>query len=160
MLSTLAVTINDASKTPQVWTRGRVEKVVVMVNNLGLRLVKIRVVQDRIPELGDKFSNRHGQKGTIGALLRGHDMPHTESGIVPDMIMNPHAIPSRMTIAQNLEQLLGKTAALSGGIGDGTSFMNDGSPQEDIGGILEELGYEKYGNEILYNGATGEQIQA
>ena len=160
MLSTLAGTINDASKTPQVWTRGRVEKVVVMVNNLGLRLVKIRVVQDRIPELGDKFSNRHGQKGTIGALLRGHDMPHTESGIVPDMIMNPHAIPSRMTIAQNLEQLLGKTAALSGAIGDGTSFMNDGSPQEDIGGILEELGYEKYGNEILYNGATGEQIQA
>jgi DNA-directed RNA polymerase beta subunit len=89
----------------------------MMVNNMGLRLVKIRVVQDRMPELGDKFSNRHGQKGTIGALLRGHDMPRTKDGIVPDMIMNPHAIPSRMTIAQNLEQLLGKTAALSGGIG-------------------------------------------
>jgi len=152
--------ITDASTTPQVWTRGRVEKVVIMVNNLGLRLVKIRVVQDRIPELGDKFSNRHGQKGTIGALLRGQDMPRTESGIVPDMIMNPHAIPSRMTIAQNLEQLLGKTAALSGTIGDGTSFMNDGSPQEEIGGILEQLGFEKYGNEIMYNGATGEQIGA
>jgi DNA-directed RNA polymerase II subunit RPB2 len=105
-------------------------------------------------------SNRHGQKGTIGALLRGHDMPRTESGIVPDMIMNPHAIPSRMTIAQNLEQLLGKTAALSGAIGDGTSFMNDGSPQEAIGSILEELGFEKYGNEVMYNGATGEQIPA
>ena len=105
-------------------------------------------------------SNRHGQKGTIGALLRGHDMPRTISGIVPDMIMNPHAIPSRMTIAQNLEQLLGKTAALSGTIGDGTSFMNDGSPQESIGGILEEMGYEKYGNEVMYNGATGEQIPA
>jgi hypothetical protein len=105
-------------------------------------------------------SNRHGQKGTIGALLRGHDMPRTESGIVPDMIMNPHAIPSRMTIAQNLEQLLGKTAALSGAIGDGTSFMNDGSPQDAIGGILEKVGFEKYGNEVMYNGATGEQIQA
>ena len=105
-------------------------------------------------------SNRHGQKGTIGALLRGHDMPRTESGIVPDMIMNPHAIPSRMTIAQNLEQLMGKTAAMSGAIGDGTSFMNDGSPQEAIGGILEKLGFEKYGNEVMYNGATGEQIQA
>ena len=104
-------------------------------------------------------SNRHGQKGTIGALLRGHDMPRTLSGIVPDMIMNPHAIPSRMTIAQNLEQLLGKTAALSGTIGDGTAFMNDGSPQEAIGGILEELGFEKYGNELLYNGATGELLQ-
>ena len=160
MMSTLAGTINDASKTPQVWTRGRVEKVVVMVNNLGLRLVKIRVVQDRMPELGDKFSNRHGQKGTIGAMLRAADMPRTESGIIPDMIMNPHAIPSRMTIAQNLEQLLGKTAALSGAIGDGTSFMNDGSPQENIGIILEELGYEKYGNEVMYNGATGEQIPA
>jgi len=160
MLSTVGGTISDASKTPQVWTRGRVEKVVIMVNNMGLRLVKIRVVQDRMPELGDKFSNRHGQKGTIGAMLRGHDMPRTESGIVPDMIMNPHAIPSRMTIAQNLEQLLGKTAALSGGIGDATSFMNDGSPQEDIGGLLEELGFEKHGNEVLYNGATGEQIQA
>ena len=152
--------IKDASTTPQVWTRGRVERVAVMVNNSGLRLVKIRVVQDRIPELGDKFSNRHGQKGTIGALLRGHDMPRTESGIVPDMIMNPHAIPSRMTIAQNLEQLLGKTAALSGSIGDGTSFMNDGSPQEAIGGILEQMGFEKYGNEVMYNGATGEQINA
>ncbi len=105
-------------------------------------------------------SNRHGQKGTIGALLRGYDMPRTITGIVPDMIMNPHAIPSRMTIAQNLEQLLGKTAALCGAIGDGTSFMNDGSPQEAIGGILEKMGYEKYGNEVLYNGATGEQIQA
>jgi len=160
MLSTVGGTISDASKTPQVWTRGRVEKVVIMVNNMGLRLVKIRVVQDRMPELGDKFSNRHGQKGTIGAMLRGHDMPRTESGIVPDMIMNPHAIPSRMTIAQNLEQLLGKTAALSGGIGDATSFMNDGSPQEDIGALLEEMGFEKHGNEVLYNGATGEQIQA
>ena len=152
--------VKDASTVPQVWTRGRVEKVVVMVNNMGLRLVKIRVVQDRIPELGDKFSNRHGQKGTIGALLRGHDMPRTESGIVPDMIMNPHAIPSRMTIAQNLEQLMGKTAALSGTIGDGTAFMNDGSPQEAIGYLLEQMGYEKHGNEVLYNGATGEQIKA
>ena len=150
--------ISDVSTAPQVWTRGRVEKVAVMVNNMGLRLVKIRVVQDRIPELGDKFSNRHGQKGTIGALLRAQDMPRTVSGIVPDMIMNPHAIPSRMTIAQNLEQLLGKTAALSGGIGDGTSFMNDGSPQEAIGRILEEMKFEKYGNEVMYNGATGEQI--
>ena len=150
--------ISDVSTAPQVWTRGRVEKVVVMVNNVGLRLVKIRVVQDRIPELGDKFSNRHGQKGTIGAMLRGYDMPRTESGIVPDMIMNPHAIPSRMTIAQNLEQLLGKTASYAGAIGDGTSFMNDGSPQEMIGAILESYGFEKYGNEVMYNGQTGEQI--
>lgn len=337
MMSVTGGQVIDASTTPQVWTKGRVEKVVVLVNNAGLRLVKIRVVQDRIPELGDKFclsedhevktatgwkpiatitmedkvaqlnpmtheitftspiethvfphtgemyllqtqagshyitaehriygrfhdsfmdcsppssprsastsiagpkgewiqasllhdyylvqqtvnhrtplfylynelgqelsllsiartptnlmsdkvyclsvpteiflvrrrgdsvghwtgnSNRHGQKGTIGALLRGHDMPRTISGIVPDMIMNPHAIPSRMTIAQNLEQLLGKTAAMTGAIGDGTAFMNDGSPQEAMGSILENIGFEKYGNEVMYNGATGEQIEA
>ena len=299
--------IKDASTAPQVWTRGRVEKVAIMVSNAGLRLVKIRVVQDRIPELGDKFclspdhevltkrgwiaiadvrlddlvaqrvdalewvhpteliqmehegtmyevmcesgdsllvspehklfgmlkqfetyntfleqvkdvfnanmrhyhinennkldrithivkhesnpagkiycltvpshvfmvrrvgakygvwtgnSNRHGQKGTIGALLRGYDMPRTESGIIPDMIMNPHAIPSRMTIAQNLEQLLGKAGLQSGAFGDGTSFMNSESPQEEIGSILEARGFEKYGNEVMYNGATGEQINA
>jgi DNA-directed RNA polymerase II subunit RPB2 len=103
-------------------------------------------------------SNRHGQKGTIGALLRGHDMPRTQSGIVPDMIMNPHAIPSRMTIAQNLEQLLGKSGLQAGAFGDGTSFMNSESPQDEIGHILEGNGFEKYGNEVMYNGATGEQI--
>lgn len=152
--------MTDASLTPQVWTRGRVEKIAVTVNNSGLRLIKIRVVQDRIPELGDKFSNRHGQKGTIGALLRGHDMPRTADGIIPDMIMNPHAIPSRMTIAQNLEQLLGKAAVANGAVGDATAFMNDGSPEDQIGALLEGIGYEKYGNELLYNGQTGEQIPA
>jgi DNA-directed RNA polymerase II subunit RPB2 len=151
---------SDASLRPQVWTRGRVEKIVVTVDNKGYRLVKVRVVQDRIPELGDKFSNRHGQKGTIGAMLRGHDMPRTVNGIVPDMIMNPHAIPSRMTIAQNIEQLLGKATAMCGGVGDATAFMNDGSPEPEIGAILSKFGYERYGNEILYNGATGEQINA
>ena len=150
----------DSSVTPQVWTRGRVEDVVVTVNNQGLRLVKVRVVQNRTPELGDKFSNRHGQKGTIGAILRGHDLPRTRDGIVPDLIMNPHAIPSRMTIAQNIEQLVGKAAPLYGAVADGTAFMNDGSPEEAIGKALEAAGYERYGNELLYNGATGEQIQA
>ena len=158
MKNIITGSITDASTTPQVWTKGRVDKVIVMVNNVGMRLIKIRVTHDRAPELGDKFSNRHGQKGTIGALLRGYDMPRTISGIVPDMIMNPHAIPSRMTIAQNLEQLLGKSAAVCGGIGDATSFMNDGSPQDEIGYILGNMGFEKYGNEVMYNGATGEQI--
>ena len=103
-------------------------------------------------------SNRHGQKGTIGMAIRASDMPRTKDGIVPDMIMNPHAIPSRMTMGQNLEQLLGKTAALSGMVGDATAFMNDGNPADQYGGLLEKMGFEKYGNEILYNGSTGEQI--
>ena len=150
----------DKSLKPQVWTKGRVEKVVVLVNNLGQLMVKVRIVQDRIPELGDKFSNRHGQKGTIGAKIRGHDMPRTKDGIIPDLLMNPHAIPSRMTIAQNIEQLFGKALAGSGSLGDGTVFMNDGSPEEAIGKVLEGLGFEKYGNELLYNGTTGEQSLA
>jgi DNA-directed RNA polymerase II subunit RPB2 len=303
-------TIKDASVKPQVWTAGRVEDVVVMVGNNGLRLVKIRVVHDRSPELGDKFcltadhdvltdqgwvaitdinhghhvavydeetrelfyqppeevvgfahktgeiyeftmlgdyvlkvtadhrlyvsldddktwgfatakevarqhkriymmaenkavyqvksidiyegnpysetvhclkvstgifvarahgsavgfltgnSNRHGQKGTIGMMLRGRDMPRTVDGIVPDMIMNPHAIPSRMTIAQLLEQMLGKVAANVGAIGNATPFMNEGSPHEVLGQILEDLGMERTGNEILYDGQSGKQIEA
>ncbi len=149
----------DASVTPQVWTRGRVEEIAVTVNNYGMRLVKIRVVQDRIPELGDKFSNRHGQKGTIGMLVRGHDMPRTIDGLVPDMIMNPHAIPSRMTIAQLIETLFGKTASHYGAIANGTAFMNDGDPAESIGDVLEkQFGMERYGNEILYDGTSGVQI--
>jgi DNA-directed RNA polymerase II subunit RPB2 len=153
--------IKCASKTPQVWTRGRVEKVVVTVNNLGLRIVKVRVGQDRVPELGDKFSNRHGQKGTINVMYRGHDMPRTADGIVPDMIMNPTAIPSRMTIGQILEMMMGNVAANLGAIGDCTAFMNDGSPHEILGKILEErFGMHKLCNQVLYNGMTGEQITA
>jgi DNA-directed RNA polymerase II subunit RPB2 len=149
----------DASVTPQVWTRGRVEEIAITVNNYGMRLVKIRIVQDRTPELGDKFSNRHGQKGTIGMLVRGHDMPRTIDGLVPDMIMNPHAIPSRMTIAQLIETLFGKTASQYGAIANGTAFMNDGDPTQTIGEVLEkEFGMERYGNEILYDGTTGVQI--
>jgi DNA-directed RNA polymerase II subunit RPB2 len=149
----------DASLTPQVWTRGIVESVVVTVNNMGLRLVKIRVSQDRTPELGDKFSNRHGQKGTIGMMFPAVDMPRTASGVVPDVIVNPHSIPSRMTIAQVLEQIFGKMAAMHGAIGDATSFMNEGSPADAIGNVLEEqYGMERYGNEILYDGKTGAQI--
>jgi hypothetical protein len=153
-------TLKDASLTPQVWTRGRVESVVVTISNAGLKLVKIRVVQDRTPELGDKFSNRHGQKGTINVLYRGHDMPRTADGITPDMIMNPTAIPSRMTIGQILEMILGNVAVHLGAIGNCTAFMNVGSPHEMLGAILEKLGLNKLSNQVLYNGMTGEQITA
>ena len=103
-------------------------------------------------------SNRHGQKGTIGMLVRGYDMPRTADGVTPDMIMNPHAIPSRMTMAQIIEQLAGKHALKVGGLADGTGFMNEGSPIDHYGQQLETLGFERYGNEILYNGMTGQQI--
>lgn len=151
--------IRDASLTAQVWTTGRVEKVAVMLNNAKRALVKVRVSQYRTPELGDKFSNRHGQKGTLGMAIRGHDMPRSESGIVPDMIMNTHAIPSRMTIAQLLESLLGKSAALLGAIGNATTFMNTGSPAEAIGKVLRDtLGMEPMGEEMMYDGTTGVMV--
>ena len=151
--------LKDSSVTPQVWTSGRVESVLVTVSNTGHRLVKVRITQDRIPELGDKFSNRHGQKGTIGMFIRGEDMPRTRNGIVPDMIMNPHAIPSRMTIAQLLEMIFGKAIESAGAIGDASLFMNDETVTERISAVLQnQFAMEKYGNEILYNGQTGEMM--
>lgn len=153
-------TMRDASLTAQVWTSGRVESVSVMVANTGLRLVKIRVTQDRVPVLGDKFSNRHGQKGTANIFLRGHDMPRTADGIVPDMIMNPTAIPSRMTIGQIHEMMGGQMASVIGAITNATAFMTEGSPHEFFGSILEKHGFNQMGNHVLYNGTTGEQIEA
>ena len=104
-------------------------------------------------------SNRHGQKGTIGMLIKGVDMPRNSQGIAPDMIMNPHAIPSRMTIAQLLEMLLGKACPYSGTIGDATAFMNETNVVDDIGNVLQnQYGLQKYGEEILYDGTTGSMI--
>jgi DNA-directed RNA polymerase II subunit RPB2 len=151
--------MRDASVTAQVWTTGRVEKVAVMTDNQGRALVKVRVVQERVPELGDKFSTRHGQKGTMGMLLRAHDMPRTASGLVPDMVVNPHCMPSRMTMAQLLESLLGKAAAGVGAIGNATAFMNDGDPSEEIGKVLAgQLGLNPMGDDLLYDGMSGQMV--
>jgi DNA-directed RNA polymerase II subunit RPB2 len=152
--------IKDASLTPQVWTSGRVESVVVTINNMGLMLVKVRITQDRIPELGDKFSTRHGQKGTIGMLYRAHDLPRAANGQVPDMFVNPHCIPSRMTVAQLMEMLFGQVCYENSMIGDATIFTSDPSAPEAIGRILEgQFGLEKNNNFILYDGASGKQME-
>ncbi len=152
--------VKDASLTPQVWTSGRVESSVVTINNMGLMLVKIRITQDRIPELGDKFSTRHGQKGTIGMLYRAHDLPRSASGIVPDMFVNPHCIPSRMTVAQLMEMLFGQVCYENSMIGDATVFTSDPSAPEAIGRVLEgQFGLEKNNNFILYDGASGKQME-
>jgi DNA-directed RNA polymerase II subunit RPB2 len=153
-----ATQYKDASITPQVWTSGRVESVNITVNNLGFRMVKVRITQDRVPELGDKFSTRHGQKGTIGMLYRAHDMPRTASGVVPDMIVNPHCIPSRMTIGQLMEMLFGKVCYTNTMVGDATLFTSDKDAPEAIGRVLEQYGMEKTGNEIMYDGETGTQM--
>jgi DNA-directed RNA polymerase II subunit RPB2 len=149
----------DASLTPQVWTSGRVESVVVTVNNKDNMMVKVRITQDRTPELGDKFSTRHGQKGTIGMRFRAHDLPRTADGLVPDMLVNPHCIPSRMTIAQLMEMLFGEVCYQHSVIGDATVFMSDAQAPEAIGRVLEsQFGFEKTGNHILYDGASGVQM--
>ena len=151
--------IQDSSLTAQVWTSGRVESVVVTVNNMGMLLVKVRITQDRTPELGDKFSTRHGQKGTIGMRFRAHDLPRTAEGLVPDMLVNPHCIPSRMTVAQLMEMIFGEVCYKNTMIGDATLFMSDSSAPEAIGRVLEgQFGLEKAGNQIMYDGASGVQM--
>ena len=137
---------------------GFIDENYINVNSEGHKFSKIKIRSERIPQIGDKFSSRHGQKGTIGMTYRHEDMPFTKDGIVPDIILNPHAIPSRMTIGQLLETILGKTCAMLGYLGDGTPF--NGTTIDDIGELLEnKCNYERYGNEILYNGQNGKQLK-
>jgi DNA-directed RNA polymerase II subunit RPB2 len=127
-------------------------------NGDGYNFCKVRVRTLRQPTIGDKFSSRHGQKGTIGNIIPEADMPFTSNGLKPDIIINPHAIPSRMTIAQLKETLMGKVLIELGLFGDGTSFGD-----LDINYIKKELqkcGYESNGNELLYSGLTGEQLES
>jgi DNA-directed RNA polymerase II subunit RPB2 len=127
-------------------------------NSDGYPFVKVRVVSERVPEVGDKVSSRHGQKGTCGIILNEEDMPYTSSGLRPDIIMNPHAVPSRMTIAQLMETMHGKICAEKGTLGDGTpySHLKIGTLKEH----LLALGMHPYGNEIMYNGQTGEMMES
>ena len=129
----------------------------VGINGDGYRFCKVKIRSIKTPEIGDKVSSRHGQKGTVGMTYQQSDMPFTKEGIVPDIIINPHAIPSRMTIAQLLECILGKSCSLLGYEGDGTGF-ND-TQVEKLIQILENQGFDGTGNEILYNGQTGEQMK-
>jgi len=155
---TAGYAFRDASTTHKNAEPGRIDGVWQDKNSDGYPFVKVRVVSERVPQIGDKFSSRHGQKGTVGMLLDEQDMPFTGSGLRPDLIMNPHAVPSRMTIAQLMECIFGKVCVRKGTLGDGTPYSH--LKVEELREQMLELGMHPYGNEILYNGQTGEMMQA
>lgn len=172
----------DDSKKPKKGQLGYVDKSFITEGEEGFRLAKIRVREDRSPAVGDKFASRSGQKGTVGYIIPEANMPFTSQGIRPDLIINPHALPSRMTIGQLVESLLGKACSLYGTFGDCTAFVSKGpntttygsllqnfKHQESVGDKLDlndyqtdlqNIGYHSTGNQLLYNGMTGEQIES
>lgn len=128
------------------------------MNNENTMTVKVNIRQTRRPELGDKFSSRHGQKGVCGLIVQQEDMPFSDNGVCPDIIMNPHGFPSRMTVGKMLELLSGKAGVLKGELQYGTAF--GGSKAEDMGRILIEHGFDYSGKDYLTSGITGEALSS
>lgn len=149
----------DVSVVHKLEETGFVDKVLITKNADGNRLVKVRVGFLRLPIMGDKFASVHAQKGTCGLVMAQEDLPFTSQGIVPDIIINPHCIPSRMTIAHLIECITGKVAVLKGQFADGTPFNSDETRMvrhmEEIGSALHAHGYARNGEEVMYSGITG-----
>lgn len=153
--------IEDCSIRVKNGEEGIIDRIFYEIAPTGYRLVKIVIRNVKWPEVGDKFASRAAQKGTVGSILNQEDLPFTRDGITPDIIINPHAIPSRMTINQLLECVLGKAGSLAGEIGDATPFQTNSKDTIDIvSEKLKKFGYDAHGYETMYNGQTGEMINA
>jgi DNA-directed RNA polymerase II subunit RPB2 len=152
--------MRDMSVMPKKGQLGFVDKAFMTEGETGFRIGKVRIREERFPSIGDKFCSRCGQKGTCGLIIPEQDMPFTKDGIRPDIIINPHAIPTRMTIGQLIESLMGKACVLHGGFGNCTAYTNNGTKHESFGSVLTEYGFHSSGTEVLYNGMTGEQIKS
>ena len=147
----------ESSVTVRRGMEGYIDRVIITEGPQGDIVVKVKVRSDRLPEIGDKFSSRHGQKGVVGAIVPEEDMPFTPEGIKPDLILNPHSIPSRMTVGHLLEMLGGKAASMNGKIIDATPFNS--VSEEELEKILIEHGLRPDGMETFYDGITGNRIE-
>ncbi|HYD02908.1 MAG TPA: DNA-directed RNA polymerase subunit B, partial [Alphaproteobacteria bacterium] len=148
----------ESSMTLEHGEKGVVDLVMLSENEEGNRLIQVRLREQRIPEIGDKFVSRHGQKGVIGMVVPEQDIPFSESGMRPDILFNPHGLPKRMTVAHLMEMLGGKVGALAGRHVDGTTF--DCENADDLRVLLEELGFKEDGTEVMYSAITGKPYTA
>ena len=153
-------TYTDNSKVVKKGQMGYVDKIFVTEGAPGERVAKIRICHTRVPAIGDKMASRAGQKGTIGLVVPEKDMPFNADGVRPDLIINPHALPSRMTIGHLIESIFGKVCAEYGTFGDCTAFAANGINYPQYGRLLQKAGLHASGNDLMYSGFTGEQIES
>ena len=151
-------TKKDSSIEMRQEEKGIVDLVFITEDVEGNKIVQVKTRDQRIPELGDKFATSHGQKGVIGMIVPEEDVPFTSRGIKPDVLFNPHGLPSRMTVGYLLELLAGKVGCLKGEIIDGTAFS--GESKKELGNQLKDLGFRYDGKETMYNGITGQRMTA